>query len=275
MRTLRFGDSGDDVGQLQRDLVRASYPLDVTNLYDDSTKAAVVTLQQKAGLIGDGIVGPKTYAALAIRLNDSRRLTARDIERAAKRLDVPVACVLAVREVESRGAGFLLDGRPVILFERHVFWKRLNARGIDPTQFAKRNPNILSKTPGGYKGDAAEYSRLAAAEFIHASAARESASWGAFQVMGYHWERLGYPSIDDFVDRMKRSTIDHLDAFVRYVAADAMLAAALKAEDWVSFARCYNGPKYAEDQYDVKLKQAFERFAARDAAVTPSDSATV
>ena len=261
MKTLRLGDSGDDVCLLQRQLVGAGVPIDATNVYDETTKAAVVTFQRKAGLVGDGIAGPKTYAALAAGGDDSKRLSTADIERAAQTLGVPVACVQAVNEVESRGAGFLLDGRPVILFERHVFWKRLAAHGLDPKSFAAGHPDILSRTPGGYKGYAAEYARLAAAEKIHAIAARESASWGSFQVMGYHWKRLGYASINDFVQRMKRREADHLDAFVRFVAADAMLVAALKARNWAAFALGYNGQNYAANQYDVKLERAYERYA--------------
>jgi hypothetical protein len=272
MKTLRLGDSGDDVGMLQRHLVSAGYPLEVTNRFDEATKAAVMAFQRKAGLADDGIVGPKTYAALAAGSDNSKRLSAADLERTAQTLDVPVACVQAVNEVESRGAGFLLDGRPVILFERHVFWKRLVAHGVDPESFAAANPDILSQTPGGYKGYAAEYPRLAAAELIHADAARESASWGSFQVMGYHWQRLGYASIDDFVNRMKNSEADHLDSFVRYVTADSALLAALKARDWPTFARGYNGKNYAKNQYDVKLERAYERYAAQGAAAAAAIS---
>lgn len=262
MKTLRLGDSGDAVGLLQRQLVGAGFPLDTANRYDEATKAAVVAFQRKGGLIDDGIAGPKTYAALAAGSNGSKRLSPADFERAAQTLGVPLACVQAVNEVESRGAGFLADGRPVILFERHVFWKRLVAHGVDPASFAEGNPDILARTPGSYQGGSAEYSRLAAAELIHASAARESASWGSFQLMGYHWKRLGYASIDDFVNRMKKSEADHLDAFVRYVAADAALATALKARNWAAFARGYNGRNCAANRYDAKLKHAYDRYTA-------------
>ena len=270
MKILRLGDSGEDVGVLQRHLVGAGYPLDVTNRYDEATEAAVKAFQRKAGLVDDGIAGPKTYAALAALSNDHKRLSTADLERSARTLGVPVACVQAVNEVESRGSGFLLDGRPVILFERHIFWKRLIVHGVDPERFAAANPDILSLSPGGYKGYAGEYPRLAAAELIHSRAAREAASWGSFQVMGYHWERLGYASIDDFVDRMKRNEAEHLDSFVRYVTADSALVAALKARDWATFAKGYNGKNYATNKYDVKLREAY----VRSAALSPPEGAT-
>ena len=194
MKTRRLGDHGDDVGLLQRRLIRAGYPVQVTHLYDAATEAAVIALQRNTGLVDDGIAGPKTCAALATGRRDPTHLALADLERAARTLDVPLACIRAVNEVESRGAGFLPDGRPVIPFERHVFWKRLQARGIDPAPFAARQPDIVSRTRGGYRGGAAEYTRLATAESIDAGAAWESASWGAFQVMGYHWRVSAMPA---------------------------------------------------------------------------------
>jgi hypothetical protein len=273
MKTHRLGDHGNDIARLQRRLDRAGFRLEVTHLYDDATQTAVAALQRKLGLIDDGIAGPKTYAALAAGQRDPKHLSAADLARAAQTLDVPIACVRAVIEVESRGTGFLANGRPVILFERHIFWKRLQARGADPAPLSAKHPNILSKAPGGYQGGAAEYTRLATAELIDVAAAWESASWGAFQVMGYHWERLGYASVDDFVARMEADEAGQLDAFVRYVAADMALIAALRAPKWAAFAKGYNGRTYAANLYDVKLERAYERYAAREAAAAKDTAA--
>jgi len=267
MKTHRLGDHGDDVGLLQRRLTCAGYPLEVTHLYDAATESAVKALQGKTGLVDDGVAGPKTLAALATGRRDPRHLSLADLVQAADTLDVPLACVRAVNEVESRGSGFLTDGRPVILFERHVFWRQLQKRGIDPAPIAAKYPNILSQTPGGYQGNAAEYSRLASAELINAGAAYESASWGAFQVMGYHWQRLGYSGIDEFVACMENSEGDQLDAFVRYVAADTALLTTLKGRKWAAFAKGYNGPDYARNLYDAKLAQAWLKYADPDKAV--------
>ncbi|KVU44764.1 peptidoglycan-binding protein [Burkholderia ubonensis] len=266
MKTHRLGDQGDDVGLLQRRLIRAGYALDVTHVYDEATESAVKAVQTEAGLVVDGIAGPKTLAAIATGRRDPKHLADADIVKAADILGVPVACVRAVNEVESTGSGFLSDGRPKILFERHVFWKRLEARGIDPAPIAAKYPNICAQARGGYQGGAAEYTRLATAELIDAGAAYESASWGAFQVMGYHAERLGYSDIDDFVARMENGEGDQLDAFVRFVAADSSLLAALKGRKWAVFAKGYNGSDYARNLYDVKLARAYDKYAGADKA---------
>ncbi|KVC43646.1 peptidoglycan-binding protein [Burkholderia pseudomultivorans] len=268
MNTLRFNSRGAEVGVLQQRLVRAGYPIDVTHLYDEATEQAVKALQAAAGIVVDGIAGPNTYAVLSAGQRDRKHLTEADIVRASDKLGVSPACVRAVNEVESRGSGFLADGRPVILFERHVMYNRLVAakRAVDAASAAQRFPNVVSAKPGGYQGGAAEYVRLDTAARIDAAIAYESASWGAFQVMGYHWERLGYSSIDEFVARMETSEGEQLDAFVRFVASDSSLRTALKNRKWAAFAKGYNGADYARNLYDAKLAQAYERYAGTKAA---------
>lgn len=261
MKTHRLGDRGNDIGVFQTRLKRAGYTVNLTNAYDAATEAAVMALQMKTGLVVDGIAGPKTYSALMTGRRDPKHLADADLVRAAETLDVPLACVRAVNEVESHGSGYLLDGRPVILFERHVFYRRLKAIGIDPDPLVLKSPNIVYPTYGGYAGGAAEYTRLASAELIDPTTAYESASWGAFQVMGENWKRLGYSSIIDFVSRMENSEADQLDAFVRYVAADSSLVAALKGRKWAAFAKGYNGADYARNLYDVKLGRAYDKYA--------------
>ena len=53
-------------------------------------------------------------------------LTDEDFKRAAATLNVEVAAVRAVAEVEAAGRGFLADGRPQILYEAHIFHRLTN-----------------------------------------------------------------------------------------------------------------------------------------------------
>ncbi|MNL37663.1 hypothetical protein D3C87_1598210 [compost metagenome] len=165
--------------------------------------------------------------------------------------------------MESAGSGFLPDGRLCVLFERHVFYARLPDHGIDPAPHFARFPGIVNRKRGGYAGGAAEYSRLATAIQISRPAALEAASWGAFQIMGYHWQRLAYESADDFVNAQQQSEGAQLAAFVSFIETDPPLHKALIGRKWAAFARGYNGPAYADNLYDVKLARAYERFAAK------------
>jgi hypothetical protein len=262
----RPGDVGENVALLQRRLARLGYPVNETHIYDRVTENAVKALQAVAGLVVDGIAGPKTQAALS-GVTPAHFLKASDLVRAAQALGVQLAVVRAVNEVESKGHGMLPEnGKPVILFERHVFWKRLQARGIDPAPVAAKWPSICSQTPGGYRGGAAEYARLATACMIDRTAALESCSWGLFQIMGYYWQAMGYESADQFAERMGAGEAEQLDAFVKFVTLDDNkgLLAALKARKWPTVARLYNGPSYAANLYDAKLAQAYAKYAEDD-----------
>ena len=103
---------------------------------------------------------------------------------------------------------------------------------------------------------------LANARLIDDDCALASTSWGAFQVMGYHAERLGYASVQDFTQRMAMNENEQFEAFVRFIEADPALHKALKARKWAVFAKGYNGPAYQRNLYDTRLERAYERHAA-------------
>lgn len=190
-------------------------------------------------------------------------LTAADFASAATTLRVPVAAIRAFAEVESRGAGFLPDDRPVILFERHIFRRQLLAAGVSgPTvaELEQSRPDICNKSPGGYGASSKEWDRLDAAVKLYRAAALESASYGAFQVMGFNWKRLGYASVQEFVNAMFKSAAAQLDSFVRFINTDAQLLKALREQDWPTCAKLYNGSNYAINRYDTKLAAAFARY---------------
>jgi hypothetical protein len=184
-----------------------------------------------------------------------------DFQLAAATLGVPVAAIRAFAEVESRGAGFLPDDRPVILFERHIFRRQLLAAGIDTASLEQTRPDLCNKTPGGYGASSKEWDRLDAATKINRAAALESASYGAFQVMGFNWQRCGYASVQELVNAMFKSSAAHLDSFVRYIQSDPALLKALRAQDWPTCARLYNGANYLINHYDTKLAAAFARYS--------------
>ncbi|TRX75270.1 N-acetylmuramidase domain-containing protein [Pseudomonas mangiferae] len=267
---LRYGDRGQDVRTLQAHLNRAGAGVAVTGEYDDATEAAVRSVQQRFGLVVDGDAGPKTLSALAGE-QTSHLLRQGALREAADRIGVPLAAMQAVNAVESNGAGFLSNGRPTLLFERHVMYERLlmprpgesrDTRQATVDELVRQYPNIVNPVRGGYVGGTAEHQRLALACQLDGNAGIESASWGLFQIMGYHWQRLGYPNPQAFANAMADSEGHQLDAFVRFIESDTALLKALKGCKWADFARRYNGPAYARNLYDVKLKRSFERFSA-------------
>ena len=60
-------------------------------------------------------------------------LTDQDYTEAAKVIGCEVACIKAVKEVETGSSGaFLSNNMPTILFEGHIFWKQLKNVGLTP-----------------------------------------------------------------------------------------------------------------------------------------------
>lgn len=194
----------------------------------------------------------------------SKKLTEAQITAQAKALGIEVAALRAVIEVECRGSGFNADGTPVILFERHVMRQRLIAhsqRKIADVMMIKR-PDLCSKTAGAYGLYSAQHGRLNAAAQYHRDSALESCSWGIGQVMGYHWQALGYPSLQSFINAMYKDEASQLDAMCRYITVNNLVNT-LKNKDWKSFARGYNGKAYAKNSYDVKLGNAYEKWSVK------------
>lgn len=265
---MHIGDIGSEVSQLQRQLIEAGFKIDADGWFGPATEQAVMAIQARAGLVADGIAGPKTLQIIRSRSSDSRLLSENDLIRAADRLGVELAAIKAVNTVESRGRGFLDDGRPVILYERHIAFRLLGESGMpydEACALAEKSPNVISDRRGGYAGGPAEWSRLATASQIVGNAiAWQACSWGQFQIMGFHWKTLGYASIDEFVTAMKTSEAAQLDAFVRFIEADPDLHKALKGRKWAAFAKAYNGTAYKENLYDAKLAREYERYVGKE-----------
>lgn len=265
MQTVRLKSVGNDVVQLQRHLCQWGYTIEETGIFDTTTETAVKQFQKNNGLKSDGIVGAKTWSKLLdedARQTASLKLTETDYQRAAKALNVEVAAIKAVKEVEtgSKGGFFGLD-RPSILFEGHIFWNQLKKNGLDPHDYVKGNEDILYEkwTKAHYKGGMEEYKRLAQALTIHEKSAACSASWGLFQIMGFNYAVCGCANAREFVNRMMESEGAQLDLFVGFLKGNGW-DKYLGALDWTGFARHYNGPQYAQNKYDEKLHKAYLKY---------------
>lgn len=191
------------------------------------------------------------------------KLTNEMIADIARKNQIDPAALLAVKEVESNGVGFLPNGKPKILFEGHIFY-RLLAQSVNTAslnQLCKQYPNIVYPTwnRSKYFGGDREYIRLANAMSINHAAALKSASWGMFQIMGMNYAQCGCKDIDEFVGKMKSSEEDQLMLTIRFLKNNH-LCSALNTHNWASFARSYNGPSYAANKYDIKLAQAYLKY---------------
>ena len=186
----------------------------------------------------------------------TKRLTEQDYVSAASILGVELAAVKAVCEVESRGNGFLPTGEPVILFERHWMYRLMKRKGLTPPP----NSPVAMMKSGGYVGGQGEHKRLQEAVLLDRESALQSCSWGLFQIMAFHWEGLGYPTLQSFINAMYKDEASQLDAFVRFIQKDKRMHSALKNKDWAAFAKAYNGPAFSKNSYDIKMATAYAKY---------------
>lgn len=179
-----------------------------------------------------------------------------DFKWASARLGISVPTVKAVAKVEANGGGFLPNGEPKILFEAHIFHR------LTQGKFDKTHPDISAAKWDRklYIGGDAEHGRLQRAVKLDREAALQSASWGMFQIMGFNYKQCNYDLLQQFINAMYRSERDHLVAFIEFIRS-RKLAVYLKDQDWAGFAAKYNGPQFRKNQYDEKLKRAFEEFS--------------
>jgi hypothetical protein len=241
---------------------RDADPIDLGTLTRSASPkpAPVCSTRPASGAAADG--ERLVNAIIAIRsllascLQPSAPLTETDFMDAADQLGVDVEAVKAVTRIEDPNHDQIYyEGRPTILFERHHFHKYTH--GL----WDKVHATISSDSPGGYGKFRQQYDKLTEAYGLNASAALESVSWGKFQLLGKHYKDCGFNSVEEMVASLIESDRNQLTAFVALLRSkgNERMLAALKRHSWADFAHDYNGPAYAQNKYDVRLKAAYEK----------------
>lgn len=181
--------------------------------------------------------------------------------KAGREHDLEPAALAAIAQTESSGSVTTrINGRdePLIRFEGHYFDKRLSA----DDQAKARALKLSSPKAGAIRNPATQAARwqlLQAATQINRDAAYESTSWGLGQVMGAHWYWLGYPSVIEMVETVRRSAAEQIELMCRFLVY-SHLRSTLNNHEWHKLAYHYNGPLFIKNQYDQKLAQAYSLY---------------
>lgn len=263
MKTITPNYKGKEVVELCEELKRNGYNVNKSDRYDKTLQTAIKNFQHDKNLVPDGIVGYRTWEALLFgNRKQKEKLTDEDFLLLAQLLDCEMAAIKAVCEVETgKRGGFLTPGIPIILFEGHIFWEQLKKRGMNPIPLAKANSDILHPKweRNRYQKGVKEFDRLLKARKVNRQAADSSASWGMFQIMGFNYAACGEPNIDKFVTAMCESERKQLMLSGRFLRQSGALPA-LRSKNWEEFAKIYNGPAYKKNDYDTKLKNAYNKY---------------
>jgi N-acetylmuramidase-like protein/papain like protease len=191
----------------------------------------------------------------------------------ARSLAVEAPVLRAVAAVEAAGSGFLPGDptKPKVLFEGHAFHRLTGGR------FAADRPDLSypkwdkTKYSGSLVG---EWKRLDEACALDRAAALQSASWGMFQIMGFNYSYCGCPDVEAFVALQRAGGDKQMECFARFVARPPYLAA-LQAKDWETFAKAYNGPAQAKNNYAQKMAAAYATLATAGRSGRKRTSKTV
>ncbi len=190
----------------------------------------------------------------------------KQVVNVARRNGVDPSGLLAVVEVESDGKSLEADGRtPRLLFERHVFYRELRKRAPDKLQRAIDAGFAIPKWDRStqYKDQGTSQRRLdliARVRQVDEECANRSASWGVGQTMGFLAEELKFPNANAMLKFMVDGGIPaQVECMLREIK-NKKLISSINEHDWAHFARIYNGPGYAANQYDTRMAAAERKW---------------
>lgn len=210
---------------------------------------------------------PERVTIVRAAENDSlrySRLTENDYTEVAAELDIPVAAIRAVIEIEAgpTAEGFTPDDKPIINFDLTMFRQACRRRGINLSKYRSTHA-VVFQSPNRRKygsQQAAQYARLDAAMSIDSVAAIEGTFWGMFQIGGFNWKKCGCESIRQFVELMSYSEREQLELFAEFLK-QGRLVNYIRNRQWAQFALRYNGPGYKKHAYDTRLARAYAKFS--------------
>lgn len=166
------------------------------------------------------------------------KASATDFRAAADLLGVEEALVRALWQVEAGGRGFWEDGSLIRRFEPHAM------------------PGATTTWRDSLRIPRDEREAMFRASYAERpEATLEATSWGGPQIMGFNARAAGFGLASDMVVAMAQSERAQLQAFVTLIL-NWGLDSALRAHDWLTFARRYNGVGQAE-AYARRIEDAY------------------
>lgn len=251
---------------------RALNELNLAGLVPDGVAGALTftalhRYQTKNGLQPTGLLDETTWAKLGPYANE-RFLTNAAIVEAALAYGIQPTVLMAVCQVEGSEEGFLSDGRPSVVFERHKFHlyvtQRLGYRTA--REWGQKYPNLCATawSQSAYKGGAGEWDRLDIARMLDATCALLSCSWGMFRIMGFNYALAGYACVQDFVQDMNHSEQRQLTALLTFIKHQPLFLEALRTQDFKKIALLFNGKDYASGDYHLRLTEAAQQYTKYD-----------
>ncbi|MEL6343384.1 MAG: N-acetylmuramidase domain-containing protein [Myxococcota bacterium] len=219
------------------------------------------------------------------------------LESEATRLGITAGQAAATMMAESGGRGYNADGRMIIRFENHRFysdWGRAN-REVYAQHFRYNTndrdgdgrrevwlghewrENAEDSWQDVHASQDMEWQVLEFAQSLGNGAEEAAAgaiSMGAGQTMGRDWhEAFGYDSAVEMLEDMQENPESNIGGIFSFIENNETARQALLDEDYVAFARQYNGPGKAAEYGGIisNYVAAWDAVMARQADGPDSD----
>lgn len=167
----------------------------------------------------------------------------------SKQFGIPIPSIKAIIQVEANGEGFDSEtGKIKIQFEPS--WFRKLSKLINGLWISNK-VDIQSK----------EWKAFNDAYAKNPNKAMESTSWGAMQVMGFHFKRLGFETVGEMADFAKKSERNQIWLGLKFLQTDKYIYHAIIVKDWKTVAYRYNGSDYKINNYDKKLEYYEKKYS--------------
>lgn len=178
------------------------------------------------------------------------RLEMKDFRRAGEEHGIDPWKLHGWLDTESSRGGFDEFGHAIMVPECQEFSKRTAhfydntdpdlsfAHWVHPARVKSGHPYTLDNT--------GRWDVLVRQAVLSFDAALESASWGAFQIMGWQFEKLNFDDAHELVSAIYQGERGHLDLAIRLLVAEDGFEALL-SDDWLTAARIWNGGGKAEE----------------------------
>lgn len=164
-----------------------------------------------------------------------------------------VAFARAIAKIETNNRPFDSNRNPTSRFECHQFNRNSNVN-VPCTLAGNSFSTVTSET---------DYGAFLRATSVNENLAYSSTSFGMFQVLGSNYRELGFNSPQQLRDKTL-SEEGQVELFLRFIESrrDSILAELQRDGEmnYNEIALRYNGARFRENQYHIKLRVAFEEF---------------
>ena len=195
------------------------------------------------------VSGSSTQKKVAMAWNRYGNL----LEKLSSEKGIDVGSVVAVLCVESSGKGFEQNNnnRMIIRFENHKFWKYWGRKNpeIFKEHFRYNSEKVWTKHKWRKKSNTRwlsfhgnqfkEWEAFEFARSLDSDSAMLSISMGAPQIMGFHYERIGYRSVEEMFNCFSKDITYQIKGLFDFFS-DSMINR-LSSKDFEGFAAYYNG----------------------------------